>query len=282
MNTEIKKIDLAIPFHLNNEINDAVKEFNIKYDKNDNSFETLMEFVQTYENTRINIEFIGEISVSSIVTLMRLNPEIYVRLVQGTNNIKYIQELKDKGCKFFYDSPFCVENYCELEAIVNLGVSDIYVSGDLCYNLPEVSEYCHDRGVKLRTILNRIPNSAFNAGEDPKSIIYFPQDMSALKQYIDTFEFDCGKPYDWAKFDVYYRTWFVRGHWHGDLQEIILNLKIEYPNDAVMPHFLDYKIDCQRRCAMRKNNTCSKCQQFWELSQTLKSKDVKLTTKGQS
>lgn len=277
----IDKINLAIPYHLNNEVNDAVKEFNIKYNKKDNDFETLMEFVQKYPDTRINIEFIGEISVSSIVTLMRLNPEIYVRLVQGTNNGQYIKELKEKECKFFYDSPFCVENYCELDAILELGVSDIYVSGDLCYNLEDVAEICHSKGVKLRTILNRIPNTAFNAALDPKSIIYRPQDFKLLSQYIDTFEFDCGKPYDWAKFDVLYRAWFIRGHWHGSLHEINEDLKLEYPNDAVMPHFTDYKISCKRKCAQRLRNNCSKCQQFLDVAIALKKKNVKLKEEGQ-
>lgn len=275
-------MNLAVPFHYQNDINDAVKEFNIKYDKQENSFETLMDFVQKYPETRINIEFIGDIYPSSIVTLSKLNPEVYVRLVQGNTTFAAIDELKQKGCKFFYDSPFCAENYCELDALIDLGVSDIYVSGDLCYKLPEVSEYCHAHGVNLRLILNRIPNTAIGAGEDPRSMIFRPQDITLLSQYIDTFEFDCGSPYDWAMFDVLHRAWFIRKHWHGDLREINKDLKIEYPNDSVFPHFTDYKISCGRKCSKRIRNNCHKCDQFLEIAKILINKNVKLVENGQS
>lgn len=276
-------MNLAVPFHMNNEINDAVQEFNIKYNKQENNFETLMDFVQKYPDTRINVEFIGDIYPAAIVTLSKLNPEIYVRLVQGNTSYAAIKELKEKGCKFFYDSPYCAENYCELEALIKfIGVTDVYVSGDLCYNLPEVSEYCHHHGVKLRLILNRIPNTAIDAGYDPKSIVFRPQDMPLLCQYIDTFEFDCGSPYDWSMFDVLHRAWFIRQHWHGDLREINADLKIEYPNDSVFPHFTDYKISCGRKCSKRVRNGCRKCEQFLDIAKTLINKNVKLVENGQS
>lgn len=274
----MNKINLAIPFHMNHELNDAVAEFNILYNRQENNFETLMEFVQEYPNTRINIEFVGDVSASSVVTLRRLNSEVYVRLVEGNNNFQYIKELKEKDCPFFFDVPFCAENYCELDALIALGVSDIYVSGDLCYNLPEVSKYCHSNGVKLRTVLNRIPNTAFDKGSNPRSMIFRPQDRRVLEHYIDTFEFDCGGYiYDWSEFDVLYRAWFVREHWHGDLAEINKDLTIEYPNDTVFPHFTEYKISCERRCNKRISNRCSKCEQFLEIAETLRDKGVALT-----
>ena len=48
-------IKLAIPFQLNGELNEEVKEFNILFYKSRNSIEDLIDFVQEYEDTRINL-----------------------------------------------------------------------------------------------------------------------------------------------------------------------------------------------------------------------------------
>lgn len=272
----MSKLNLAVPFHLDNEINDVVQEFNLKFNKKENSLETLLEFAEKYGDTRLNIEFIGPVNPGTILAVRRVNPETYVRL--HPEDMREIKKLQEDEIKFFFNEEYPATSLCMLDSLIELGVSDVYIADDLCYNLPEVSEYCHSKDVGIRTILNRIPSTALNRSFDTKSIVYRPQDRKLLSNYIDTFEFDCGKkPYDWAKFDVLYRAWFEREHWHGNIQEINDDLDFGFDNDTVFPRFTDYKINCGRRCSQRVTNTCSKCSQFLELAHILKSKGVALT-----
>lgn len=268
----MKNIQLAIPFKLNNELNDQVKEFNILFYKDDNSLEKLIEFVQEYPDTRINIEFPKGIHLPTLTTINKIHSNIYTRITE--NDLLNVSELREKDCKFFLDSHLCASNYTNLDAHIKMGVSDVYIADDLCYNLRDVSKYCHKNKVKLRLILNRIPATSFDKGVNYCSSIYRPQDLDLLKLYFDTFEFDCGKQYDWAKFDVLYRAWFKRGNWHGDLAEINDDLDLYFPNDSVVPDFTNYKINCERRCCQRITNSCSKCQQFLEIAWSLKDQNI--------
>lgn len=268
----MKNISLAIPFKLNHELNSVVQEFNIRFDKNKNSLEKLIDFVQEYPDKRINISFPAGVHVQTLSTLNKIHDNIFVRLTE--NDLQCISELKEKECRFFFDVSLSVTNYTNLDAYIKIGVSDIYIADDLCYQLKDVSRYCHSHNVKIRLVLNRIPATSFDKGINYCSPIYRPQDIDLLNLYFDTFEFECGDPYDWAKFDVLYRAWFERKNWNGELSEINDDLEMLFPNNSIVPDFTNYKINCGRRCCQRITSPCRKCQQFIEIAMALKENSI--------
>lgn len=122
--------------------------------------------------------------------------------------------------------------------------------------------------VRLRLILNRIPSSSIQKGQDCTTPIYRPQDLEVLKQYFDIFEFDCGEPYDWHKFNVYWRAWFERGRWHGNIKEINPDLKIDLFNDQLLPNFTENKMTCRRRCFSEIDYRCNRCHRLYNIHKT--------------
>lgn len=271
---------VALPFALNNEYCYDGVEFNIRFDRAKNSLDNLIEFVQKYPHSRINISFPAGVHIPTLITLQKVsNYKTYARLSEA--DIGKVQELVDNDLFFFFDSTLCASNYTNLEAMIRCGVSDIYIADDLCYDLDEVIAICDSCNVGLRLILNRIPATSFDRGTCYSSPIYRPQDIDLLMDYFSTFEFDCGTPYDWAEADVLMRAWFDRKHWHGDLSEINKDLQFHFPNDSVVPEYTRYKINCERRCAKRIRNHCRKCRQFIEIGQVLRENNVALVTDGQ-
>lgn len=126
-----------------------------------------------------------------------------------------------------------VPTYSCLESFINLGVSDVYIADDLCYNLKNVHDICQENNVQMRLILNQVPSMTLDRGINPKAPIFMPKDMDTINPYFDVFEFECGLPYDWAKFDVLYRAWFVNKYWHGQMSEINEDVDMDFHCDAI-------------------------------------------------
>lgn len=264
----------AIPYKYRNDtFNDDAAEFNIKFYQSRNKIEDLIEFVQEYKDKEINILFPEGVHLPTLKSITAIGDKIAARL--KASDITSVGELKEHNIKFFFDNELMVTNYTELDAFIKLGVSEIYPANDLMYNINDLSEYCKDKGVKLRLVLNRIPNTSFDKGVNPKSLILRPQDIDILNEYIDVFEFDCGEPYDWAKFDVLQRAWFVRKDWHGELYEINEDVQISFDNDAVWPTMNLDKLSCGRKCNQRLNTYCRKCEQWLDVADTLGKKKIK-------
>lgn len=266
---------LAAPFKLNSEYDDAITEFNIKYDKNKNSLDKLIEFVSEYPDRRINIEFIQGVELSVLKVLTSVHEDIAARLINFAE-VSNVLELAENGYQFFFDRTLLpTYDYTNLDFLLSIGVSDVYIADDLCYNLQEVHEFLQEKNVKSRLVLNKIPSTVYDKGRNLRSPIYRPQDLETLSQYYDVFEFDCGSPFDWVKFDVLYRSWFVKEKWVGDLREINDDLEIEFPCLSIVPEFTRYKNNCDKQCIKRVNCPCKKCQQFIEIGQELASKGIR-------
>lgn len=270
-------LPIACPFKINNEeINDVISEFNILFFKSRNRLEDLIDFIQTYDTKRINIEFPEGVHIPILLSITKISGMIYVRL--KASDIMSVQELKKNNIRFFFDASLPVYNYTNLESFINLGVSDVYISDDLCYDMEEVSKICAAKNVSIRLILNHIPATSLDKSTNPKSPIYGPQDMDVILKYYDMFEFDCGEHYDWAMFDVLYRAWFVRKYWHGQLNEINSDVLLDYHNDTIYPNFAEYKMTCGRRCSKRASNPCNKCEQTVALGKEFAGKHVRFNS----
>lgn len=265
---------LAIPFRYKNDLyNDIASEFNILFFQSKNKIEKLIEFVQEYPEKKINISFPEGVNISIVDSINAVSNNIYIRL--KASDLMAVKDLKNKNIKFFFDYDVPVTNYTNLDAFIRLGVSDIYIADDLCYNMKELSHYCQEKNVKIRFCLNHIPSTSFDKDINPRSPIFRPEDIKELNKYIDVFEFDCGKPYDWTKFDVLYRTWFVNKHWHGALFEINEDIGINFHNDAVYPSLNKVKMNCGRRCNQRISNHCKKCDQWISIAESLTTKKMR-------
>lgn len=268
-------VKIAIPYQhdINFKLNDEAKEFNILFYKSRNKIEDLIAFIQAYPDTRINISFPEGLHVPTLVSASKVSENIYARL--KAENMLNLKELNDNNIKFFFDSDCPAYNYTILDGFIKMGVSDVYIADDLCYNMADVAAYVHDKNIQLRLILNHIPSTAFDKGANMRSPIYMPKDMDKLDRYYDVFEFECGEPYDWAKFDVLYRSWFEKKYWHGEMYEINSDVSQSFHCDMLHPEYTEFKLNCGRRCNTRLSNHCRKCEQFIEIGELLKKKEAR-------
>lgn len=280
---------LATPFQLHCKYEDVIDEWNINYDpykytKTDKLnqaadikqesqmlFDKLISFVEAYPHKRINISIPDlDIPINHLVTLTKIHNNIYVKLRRHQFN--YVEKLKDKNINFFFDNTVPVSTFILLDELIGLGVSDVYIADDLCYNLEKVSKRCKKDNVQVRLILNRIPATTPHASEDVRAPIFTPRHFEVLNKFIDVAEFDCSyiddsDAYNWSVFNVLYRSWFLNHDWYNDLREINKDLRIFYPVRQEMPLFIERKVECGRQCVY--NNMCHKCETVIEIARSL-------------
>ena len=248
-----------MPFKLHNSRQDAVAEFDVNFNKEKNSFDKFLEFIDLYKDRRININFKGDFPMSIASSVQKVSDNTYIKL--APEQVPYLGELQENDFRFFFSPQTPAHNLASLQSLINLGVTDVYPVDDLLYNIKETKAICDEANIGMRLVCNRIPATTLDRGLDYKSQLLAPQNRPLLDDYFTCYEFDCGHPYDWAKFDVLYRAWFEREGWNGDLAEINDDLRVSYPLLAMPQTLAQYKLSCKRRCA-RPRNECDRCQQY--------------------
>lgn len=267
---------VACPYSINSKYNDIVSEFNIKFNKT-STLESVLDFIQKYDKyVRINIEFTDNLDIGISKSVNRISDNVFIRV--SRKDINLAKELKENNIKFFFDASFPAINKMLLNDMVELGVSDVYIADDLCYNLSNTSKYCHSHNVNLRLILNRIPSTSLFKGENIRDMFFCPSDIDGLSEYYDTFEFDCGDPFEWNKFNVLYRTFFIKKQWDGNIQEINKDIKFLIMNNTILNNFTYYKSNCKYKCRFITDSKCRKCDQVKAIADMLYKKNIRFKT----
>ena len=153
-------------------------------------FDKLISFINEYPNKRINIAISDlELPLNHLITLNKIHSQLYIRL--NIYQSSWLPQLKENDIKFFFDNSVPVTSFSLLDNMIHLGVTDVYIADDLCYNLEKVSNRCKDSNVQIRLVLNRIPATNPVSFSDIYAPIFTPRFFEELDKYIDVAEFDC-------------------------------------------------------------------------------------------
>lgn len=247
-----------------------IDELNIKYNKKDT---TLLEFLNTYKNKRVNIcinnleDFIEDGSFENIIKIKNENPELSLYLRLPDYNEEIIEKIKETNIPFYLN----IGAYCWDLAIglIDLGVSDIFIVEDLCFDLRELSKYAHSKNVQIRTYPN-VAQSAWKNIDWYKKFFIRPEGVPAYEQYIDVLEFYNSLDKGDTLYDIYVKD----KYWFGPLKELILGFNSDLDSKFIIPEFDAYRANCQKRC---KNNKCKICKNVGDVAGILKDKDIFFT-----
>ena len=260
---------IALPWHPREE-RQFGDEYNITFVNKPDNFENLMEFLSKYPDTRFNITIDTkeyQFDYSKLPILNTIHKHIYIVTSLYENHYKQLQEM---GIKFYFNADFPIVNFRLLKYVIDLGVTDVYIMDDLCYDLKRVRAAADKNNVSIRMILNHIPSMLLDKGSDVRSPIFIPETVDELSKYIDTAEFDDGG--SWARLETLYKIWFIKKQWRENLQAINTDLQIAIPNQSMIPDFTIYKMNCGYRCGY--GSVCKKCNQFFDMAKDLESKNI--------
>lgn len=230
-----------------------------------------MIFLKEHNTERFNITIDDELNdylfdLKNLRLAADINPNIHIVIKPY---LEHIQILKNLNISFYFPFNFAATNFRELEGLIEMGVSDVYIADDLCYQLEKVHNICHTNNVQLRLLLDRVSSFKENANKDPKAPYFVPEVIEELAKYVDVFEFS--ENTSKARLNTLYRIWFEKKEWRDNLNYLYPLLEMSIPNQYLLPYFIAYRMNCGYKCA--NGSVCRKCTQFLEIAQILHKKE---------
>ena len=165
------------------------------------------------------------------------------------------------GIEFFFID--LVDSWTQLYSVLQCGVSDIYVTNDLAFEIDKVAATAHSAGAKVRLVPNMVQRDAFNQIPILKSFFIRPNDIELYEDYVDIMELAVLTPYNIDQALNIYR----KGKWFGDLRELILNFNDSLDCRYVVDQFGKTRLSCGHRCL--KGKQCHMCDTIQSLSHSL-------------
>lgn len=247
-----------------------VDELNISFNKRDLS---LLDFLLLHKDKRINIEirdiqeFIDDDSISLFKAYLEKYPDLnfYLKLPVSADFERFYSIVKDSNLKFYYDK--YINSWDALYSFVNMGVSDVYITEELGFELDKVSSFCHSKGVKVRAFPNVCQNGWIGV-PDIKGFFIRPEDVSLYEPYIDTLEFYKSK----KSLGTLYRVYAKEKKWFGQLKELILSFNEDFDSRCILPIFSEKRISCGKKCL--KGESCNICSNIKALSEVLEREKI--------
>lgn len=245
-------------FQKHRSLENKVEEITIKYNK-DNTH--IVNFLNEHPNQKINVYVDSE------------NESLFIRNKEIEKAQEYCFTIKvDENCsQLFFDtlkasnvyffSTLYARDWEDIHYLINLGVSEIYITEALGFDLERVSKYLHQRGIKIRVFPNVAQVKRENIIPNIKAFFIRPEDLSVYEKYIDVVEM-------WGdKVEVFYDIYHTDKEWFGDLSEIISGLEPGLDSRFILPHFGERRIKCNRKCL--SGESCSICEAVIQCSETL-------------
>ena len=248
---------------------DVIDEINITL--TNQTTEELTTFLNKHQDQRVNIIIsdIGYLTEGIIQDLEKcLNKNHYLRLNWHPRQEQEIRELLQEYDIQYYYYIF-VDNWDQFNEFVSYGVSDIYITNTLGFEMENIHKAAAVARVKIRAV----PNLAQSSWPDAPAITKFfirPEDCYKYSKYIDTFEFfENDSPMTDSK--MLYQIYGEKEKWYGDLRAIIYGLDTPIDNRLLDAHWIDSRLNCEKRCA--KNHQCKICDRYLEMSQLMSEKE---------
>ena len=232
--------------------------------------EQLSVFLKEHANQRIILDikeewksFYGAI----LEPIIKEYPNLTLRFQDRQQILDFLQQ---KIPVSYFLNEVCVE-WEKLNEIITFGVSDVYISEQLGFELADVAKFAVAKGVRVRVYPN-VAQCSRSKTDDLKKFFIRPEDVDIYnRRYVSTFEFYYPENID-INWDVLYRAYAINKRWRGPLKEIILGLDDEINSTFISPRWAELRMNCKRKCL--KGDQCSACYQIASLAKAFEELSV--------
>ncbi len=258
----------GIQYHRDFRYLDSVAEVIIVYDK----FKIgLLDFLKTREDEQRIVVDAGGVDYESmdydiIIAAKQIHPNLTIKVDSGIESA-ILDRFKEAELDFF----FCnfIDTWDKLISVIKTGVSDVYITNELGFELDEVSLICKENNVKVRVFANVAQTSSHMKNLDTIKFFYIrPEDVFIYDDYVDVIEFFGPKTRQSVLYDIY-----TNGRWLGDLKDLILGLDVSAYSKHIVPYFGSRRVRCRKQC---NQNQCCLCDGILELAKELQEKGIEI------
>ena len=249
-----------------------VDEIIIKYQSND--IIALKDFLNNHLEQRIiisiedNLTFIKNKELDIFKELKdKYNYSNFALRFNIEENLLYTinDEMRKSGIPYFYNT--LATDLDTFTGLINSGASDVYIGGNLGFEIKDISRIAHQRGVKIRVYPNKCQTNWIGT-PDIKTFFIRPEDVPSYEPYVDVMEIWAENLVDKNNIDVYYKIYAIDKEWYGDLKEFLIDWNSNLDNRFIIPQFAEARLNCKKRCL--KGQPCHVCERIIDISKKLK------------
>lgn len=265
----------AIPFKLNNNFKKDLIETEIVIEvdfKNPSDEEKLKYFIEQNQDKKIFIKLIPNYDPNIFESYIHFFNDLY-KDYQNFVVCGFISDLSLEKIKQDILYPYCnltiAKDMKDIKEYLNLGVSEIYIQGDLLFNLEEVKALTKPYNVQIRYLLN-MPDFSLKEEDNPILTAFIrPEDIKAYEEYIDTIEI-------YENYQNSFNTIldiYTDQNWYGDLSILVPWLP-HINNKTILFNFASNRLNCKRKCLASGKPHCKKCLCILALAEKLEKKEL--------
>lgn len=253
----------CLNYNIKSKLMNEIDEIKILFNKKNIS--SLIDFIKEHQKQRIilNLETKFDNDIKEIVSIIKEN-NLKITICFSNSFIEITEAdlalLTENNIPYFFHT--FVTDWETLNYMVNIGVSDIYIMEDLCFNLKDVQKITSQHNIKIRTYPN-LCQLKYEKTYDLVSFFIRPEDVNLYEGYIDVLEFFG----DREKQEEYYNIYKKEQKWFGKLNEIIIGMNNDIDNRFIIPRFGEKRLSCGRKCF--KGGNCDMCKTIYDLSKQL-------------
>ena len=167
---------------------------------------------------------------------------------------------REQGFDYYWHFP--AVNYYDINGLLELGVSQIFLDGFLTFDLKNITKMVHD--VKLRMVCNSAYASYIWHRNGIRGSYVRPEDIPVYEPYIYAMEFSSDTLTQEATTLKIYKE---DKAWPGNLNLLIKNLNIDIDNRAIPEDFAKARICCKQKC--QSGIQCNLCESIFNYVNTL-------------
>lgn len=221
----------------------------------------LAKFLEIYaKSQRVNIRLPEDYTKDNLELLEAAYEKGY-NIAIILPDIYHTEELKEKGIPFYLSR--AAETWDEFRGMLSLGVSDIFITGQLGFELNRISIITKKENIQVRCYVNII-QSSWKDERGLKGFFIRPEDVDFYSNYVDVIEFYDAVDQQNVLYDVYFHS----KEWNGKLREIIKGLTNDVDNYYILgTEFARRRSQCGKKCL--KDNRCQLCDRLVELANSL-------------
>ena len=248
------------------EILKEAEQIKIEFDPKD---ETLEEFIDRYADKHIYIQIVDGIFFKTLEDMNR------IKALKEKKNWSLIVNFDDvPGAKVELLKEICnqyifadmVDEWEDLQELFSYGVSEVYITNSLGFDLERLKRECGKRDVKIRAIANVAQCRNVAVTPPIKRFFIRPEDVEVYSDYIHSIEFDG----DQTVQEVCWKA-YSRGYWWGDLSEIIMGLGKELDDRRLPDNYGPLRSICGQRCIT--GGGCQVCRAIVDFAEILEKTD---------
>lgn len=261
----------AVPFFTNFQYLQDDVQFNINYKP---EIKKLDDFIAAYGNHRINLIFNQEPKQKDYEIIQALRskyPKSNIVISLASYQPTLEKTVATHSLPHYYRD--VIVDWDTLLGFFSLAVTDVFIGGELGFDLVKVKQMADFFKIKLRCFCDN--GFSWWMQDSLKTFFVRPEDIKLYSKYIDTFEFAQAITKD--RVNVIYNIYAKQKKWFGKFNEIIGGYRGEEDGRYILPIFGEIRTRCGRRCLKEKLPSCHVCDLVSATAETLKDAGLYVT-----